>query len=313
MAKIITVTANTAIDFFIEVAGLAHDVAKAQRSAQFAGGKGVNVGKAVAALDCPVLCQGFVGKQSMAAFNALATANLHTDFTLVDGKTRTNLTLSDTVANRQTHIITQGFSVTDADCRQLANSLAATLSAGDSVIFSGSLPPGAPDNSYATLIGLCHRKGALPFLDSSGQGLKEGIQALPYLIKPNQSEFEQIMGSVLATEQAVVTAARQLLAQGIAWVCVSRGEQGLVMVGKHLALSARTNNLPNTLLNTVGCGDALLAGLVVAIKQGRVVEDCARLAVACGTANLSVAEPGRFDPYLVQEIYKKVEIVRLAV
>ena len=76
-----------------------------------------------------------------------------------------------------------------------------------------------------------------------------------------------------------------------------------------LGLSDRTNSL----LNTVGCGDALLAGLVVAIKQGRVVEDCARLAVACGTANLSVAEPGRFDPYLVQEIYKKVEIVRLAV
>ncbi len=313
MAKIVTVTANTAIDFFIEVAGLAHDTVKARHSAEFAGGKGVNVGKAVAALGCPVICQGFVGEQSLAAFNALATATLYTQFTAVAGKTRTNLTLSDIVANQQTHIITQGFSVADSDCQQLANTLAATITAGDSVIFSGSLPPGAPDNSYAKLIELCHRKGALPFLDSRGQGLKEGITAKPYLIKPNQSEFQELTGSACVTEQAIVAAAQDLLAQGIEWVCVSRGEQGLVMVGKHIALSARINSLHPTMLNTVGCGDALLAGLVVAMKKGKAVEDWLRLAVACGSANLSVAEPGCFDLGLVREIYKLVEIGRLVI
>ena len=94
MPKIITVTANTAIDLFIEIEGLtASDNILAKSSIDFACGKGINVAKAIESLDNPVTCLGFAGQLSLAAFNALNTNLLQVDLTAVAGKTRTNITL----------------------------------------------------------------------------------------------------------------------------------------------------------------------------------------------------------------------------
>ena len=84
MAKIITVTANTAIDLFIEVEGLtASDNLLAKSSIDFACGKGINVAKAIESLAKPVTCLGFAGDQSLVAFNALNTGLLQIDLTAV--------------------------------------------------------------------------------------------------------------------------------------------------------------------------------------------------------------------------------------
>lgn len=309
MPKIITITPNTAIDIFIEVEGLAlKDNIQANNSYEFACGKGVNVAKAVAAQGWPALCLGFVGRQSLGLFEAIDVAGLQTDFTAVEGKTRSNITLFDSAENKETHIRTSGFTVTAGDCRNLSEKIAATVAAGDVVIFSGSLPPGAPDDLYRELIELCHSQGARTFLDSSGRGLSEGLKAKPYLIKPNQQEFAELTGLTSTAEADIVATARCIIAQGVEWVYVSFGAQGVIAVGKNAALSACMSKVPGNIRSHVGCGDAMLAGLAVAMLQGFEVQEVVKTGVACGTANLFSIEPGRLEKALLADILPDVEV-----
>ena len=269
MTKIITVTANTAIDLFIEVESLtASDNILAKSSLDFACGKGINVAKAIESLGNSVSCLGFAGNQSLAAFNALNTGLLHVDLTAVAGKTRTNITLFDSDDDKETHIRTTGFTVTDDDCQKLIDKINACTEPDDIVILSGSLPPGAPGNLYQTIIELCHSKAVIAFLDTSGTGLMSGIKARPYLIKPNQQELEDIIGRTLPDEQSIVDAARAIIDEGVQWVYVSRGDKGAIAVSDKLALSAYVNHVPEKIVSKIGCGDAMVAGLAIATLGG---------------------------------------------
>ncbi len=312
MAKIITVTANTAIDLFIEVEGLtASDNILAKSTIDFACGKGINVAKAIESLANPVSCFGFAGRQSLAAFNTLNTGLLHIDLTAVAGKTRTNITLHDSADHKETHIRTAGFTVTDEDCQTLIEKIDACAEPGDILILSGSLPPGAPGNLYQTFIELCHRKAVMAFLDTSGTGLISGIKTRPYLIKPNQQELEAIIGMTLPDEQSIVDAARAIIDQGVQRVYVSRGDKGAIAVSENAALAAYVNPMPGKIVSKIGCGDAMVAGLAIATLGGLGLNDTVKLGVACGTANLFSREPGRFDKNTLSEIADRVIIIKL--
>jgi len=312
MTKIITVTANTAIDLFIEVESLtASDNILAKSSSDFACGKGINVAKAIESLDNQVSCLGFAGNQSLAAFNALNTSLLHVDLSAVAGKTRTNITLFDSDDHKETHIRTTGFSVTDDDCQKLIENIDVSAEPGDIVILSGSLPPGAPGNLYQTIIELCHSKAAIAFLDTNGTGLISGIKARPYLIKPNQQELEGIIGRTLPDEQSTLVAAREIIDQGVQWVYVSRGDKGAIAVNEKLALSAYVNNVPGKIVSKIGCGDSMVAGLAAATLKELDLNNTLKLGVACGTANLFSREPGIFDKNKLAEIADHVVIRRI--
>ena len=296
MSKIITVTANTAIDYSVQVSKLAlGNNIQAKCCTEFASGKGINVAKAVESLKHPVYALGFVGRQSTTIFNAVKSHLLHIEFTTVDGKTRTNITLSDDDQQRETHIRTAGFSVTDADCQRLIDRIDSHAWKGDIVVLSGSLPGGAPSSLYRTIIELCHRKSAIPFLDSSGASLIEGLQAQPYLVKPNLRELEELTGNVMHDENDIVAAAREIVAQGIHAVVVSRGAKGVVAVFDHSAEVVSVIAETDKIVSKIGSGDAVVAGLAVAKAKGLQLPDAVKLGAACGTANLYSIEPGRFE------------------
>ncbi len=303
MAKIITVTVNTAIDLLLEVESFVPgETLSAERAEEFASGKGINVAKAVESLGHAVLCLGFAGARSIDAFHALQTERFKTDLTVVSGKTRTNITLHDSASGRETHIRTAGFSVTDHDCRELIESIKMHTEPGAIVIISGSLPPGSPDDFYRSLIKVCRERGMTTFLDASGPGLSLGIEAKPDAIKPNQQELEALLGKSLPDENSIAEAARELVGQGIQRVYVSRGEHGCIAVSENMAVSAYLNETPEWIVSRVGCGDALVAGLAVAAGQGLDAKAALRLGVACGTVNLYSPEPGRFDSGLLADI-----------
>lgn len=313
MSKIITVTPNTAIDLTVEIEGLARkDNILAEDSCEFICGKGVNVARGVASMGQPVTCLGFVGQHSMPAFATLASGLVHTDFTPVTGKTRTNITLFDRSNRRETHIRTTGFSVTIDDCRKLKNHLATLLEPGDVVALSGSLPPGAPDDFYAELIEQCHRKQAIALLDSRGESLRKGQAATPYLIKPNQQELEEISGQELPDEKSIVSAARERVKQGLTWVYVSRGPKGVIIVGQRQAFAANIVTPPSSIMTHIGCGDAMVAGLALATLNHENMENCIKIAVASGVANLYSREPGQFDQQLHQQLLPQININRLS-
>jgi 1-phosphofructokinase len=307
MSKIITVTANTAIDYSIQVNNLAlGDNVRAESSVEFVSGKGINVAKAIESLQCSVYALGFVGRQSINPFNELKSELLHVDYTAVDGKTRTNITLFDSARAQETHIRTVGFSVTEADCQKLIDRIDAHAWKGDVVVLSGSLPVGARQDLYQAIIELCHKKSAIPFLDSSGESLKQGLRARPYLIKPNQRELEEVVGKTLADEKAIVEAARMIVAQGVSMVVVSRGEKGVIAVFDRLAQALCIEAPSGKVVSKIGCGDAMIAGLAVAKAKGYEPLAALALGVACGTSNLFSLEPGRFDRECADKIRSRV-------
>ena len=310
MAKIITVTANTATDIFIEVDKFSPgDNVLAASSMEFASGKGINVAKAIESLACRVTVLGFVGCQSHVFFNGINSEWLVADFTPLEGKTRTNITLSDTQNGTETHVRTKGYQVSVSDCNKLVEKISAYLVAGNIVILSGSLPDGAPHHLYATIIDLCRKQSARVFLDSSGESLAKGVQALTDLIKPNQQEFEELTGRKFSDEKSIVDAAREIISQGIEWVIVSRGEKGAVIIDAKVAFAAAVDckefGHPVT---RIGCGDALLGGFAWAQLQGQGLRDAIVTGVSCGAANLFSAEPGRFDKSMFVQIKNHVII-----
>ncbi|MGR8979313.1 MAG: 1-phosphofructokinase family hexose kinase [Gammaproteobacteria bacterium] len=312
MAKIITVTANTAIDLVIEVEALAgRDTVQATRCNEYVCGKGINVAKALESLRAPSLCLGFAGRQSAHLFDGLDSDFMKIDLIPVDGKTRTNVTLFDAEENKETHIRTSGYLVTPDHCRQLARKLDSYVEAGDIAVFSGSLPPGAPKNLYETLIGQCRRKSALTFLDAGGKALAEGLKAKPYLVKPNLKELEELAGKPLTDVNAVAEAARDIIEQGVSWVFVSMAEKGAIAVGGDAALTAIVNRPFCRPVTHVGCGDALVAGLAASLLENKSLEETLKRGVACGTANLYSSEPGRLNPITVSEIFRYVEINKI--
>jgi 1-phosphofructokinase family hexose kinase len=310
MAKIITVTANTAIDFIVKVGTLSlGDNVVAANSLEFASGKGINVAKAIESLAGQVTALGFVGDQSHAFFNGINSEWLVADFTLVEGKTRTNITLSDIQTNTETHVRTSGFTVTVADCNNLVEKISGHLVTGDLVILSGSLPDGEAQHLYATIIDLCRKQSVRVFLDTSGASLIQGVQTIPDLIKPNQQEFEELTGRKFSDAKSMVHAAREIIHQGIEWVIVSRGEKGAVFIDANVAFSASVDVKEfGPPVTRVGCGDALLGGFAWAQLQGQGLRDVIVTGVSCGAANLFSAEPGRFDQKMFLQIKEEVLI-----
>jgi len=307
MPRILTVTANTAIDFCIEIDQLrTGDNLVAKNCVEYAAGKGINVAKAIASLQYQVTALGFVGYQSRQLFNAIRSGFLQTDFTVIDGKTRSNITLADNSKDQETHIRTIGFSVTADDCKRLIEKLEEHAGPGDIVVLSGSLPPGFSNNLYPTLIESCHNKGALAFLDTSGERLIKGLEAQPDLIKPNQQELEEILGRTLNSEKAIVNAARSIVNQDNQWVVVSRGRQGVIVVADKLALAVKVGCNLGKVISTIGCGDALVAGLAIATLGKYPLVDVIKFGVSCATANLFSNEPGRIDPMLVENFRKHI-------
>lgn len=309
MTKIFTVTANTAIDHCIEIDQLTTGKAiLAKRNAEYAAGKGINVAKTLESLQYQVTTFGFVGELSLDLFNTLESKYLKTDFTVVPGKTRSNITVIDT-AHQQMHIKTDGYHVTTNVCRQLTQKLEDNINTNDIVVFSGSLPQGAPENQYQSWIELCHDKSAIVILDSSGKSLRNGIQARPFLIKPNLKELEEIVRRTLNSESDIVRAAKQLQAMGVQRVAVSMGEQGAIIVTEQLAYAVTMKKLVRQVVSSIGCGDALVAGLAVSMQKNMSAEEAITFAICCATANLSSQEPGRIDSSQF-DLFKQQIIIR---
>ena len=311
--KIITVTANTAIDYVIHVKNLKYgDNQIADSSIEFAAGKGINVAKAIESLGGTVQAAGFVGKASYPLFSSLKSDKFRCSYTLVEGKTRTNITLSDSVNHTETHIRNHGFNVTEKDCNQLIQQLVGNSNHNSLIILSGSLPNGAMPDLYQHIITLCQKKSARIFLDSSGDSLRYGLKACPFLIKPNQQEFEDLIGKRLQTENDIIQAAQEIINNGVTQILLSRAEKGAILITKDTVITANIDcKQYGKLVSHVGCGDAMLAGFALAMSQEANLQDCIKMAVSCGAANLFSFEPGKLNQSLVKEMQKHINVLEL--
>ena len=308
---IITVTLNPALDKTVEIPDFSLDaVNRITAMRTDPGGKGLNVSKVIAKLGGTSTAVGVLGgttgRRIADAMDALGIA---CQFTFVDGETRTNLKVIDPARHTNTDLNEPGLTVDQETLDHMRDALVAAIRPGDIVVLSGSLPKGAPADTYGSWTAACRTAGARVFLDADGEPLAHGLAAKPYLAKPNNHELSRLTGRALETADDLLAAARTLIADGVERVVVSMGGDGALFVSADRAYRAEGLRVP--VGSTVGAGDSMVAALAYAAEQGMADADTVRLAVATSAANVmcsgsQAAERSAVDELLPHVVFHEI-------
>lgn len=289
---IVTLTPNPSVDRTVAVDALVRGaVLRATGSRVDAGGKGVNVSRALVAhgvATTTVLpCGGAEGHQLA---GLLGTEGVVVRAVPVAGAVRANVSVVEPDGT-VTKLNEPGPSLSPEELATLLDATCVAAAGADWVVASGSLPPGAPDDLYAGLVARLGRE--VPHVrvavDSSGGALAAALAAGPDLVKPNREELEEVVGVPLTTVGEVLDAAGSLLSRGAGAVLASLGADGALLVQPDGAWFAEAPvDAPQS---AVGAGDATLAGFLAAGGRG---PEALLEAVAWGAA--AVTLPGSRMP-----------------
>lgn len=308
---IYTVTLNPALDKTVEIPGMALDTVNRVTSMRTdPGGKGINVSKVIAKLGGESCAMGILGGESgRTLLAALEREGLRTHFRFVEGQTRTNLKIIDRALHTNTDINEPGLTVSPADLDALLRDLLGMVREGDIVVLAGSLPQGAPQDTYRVWTAACREKGARVCLDADGVLLAEGLKAAPYLIKPNEDELSRLVGHRLTDTDELIAEGRRLLKGGVTRVVISLGERGALYLRGNEVLYAEGLSVP--VGSTVGAGDSVVAALAYADSLGMSDEDAVRLSTATGAANVMCSGTQPAEREAVEKLLPQVKIRRI--
>lgn len=285
--RIATVTLNPAIDQTVRVDNFRPNRVNRGQEIKFeASGKGVNVASFLADYGHDTAVTGYLGQENVAIFEQFFTAKAIDDcFVRIPGSTRINVKVVDEARQQTTDINMPGQAPPQEALHTLFDTVEQLADSCDWFVLSGSLPPQMPATIYATIITQLKRRQKQIILDTSGEALREGIQAGPTIAKPNIEELQQLVRQTLTSQAEVQQAAHQLLNEDIRLVVVSMGKQGAMFVEPETTLLA----IPPTMMvkKTFGAGDAMVAGIVAAQIQSLSLADCGRLATAFSVGAIS--------------------------
>jgi 1-phosphofructokinase family hexose kinase len=278
------------------------------------GGKAAHVAMALQALRANPLWIGFAGGSSgRDLVSGLTALGISVQAIPSQQPTRVNLAILDD-SGMVTEILEPGGAPSPAELdlfRKTCEEFFARGKADATVILSGSLPPGVPDEFYAELIRSARGQGCRIFLDTSGKALRLAIEQRPDFVKPNREEAEWLTGRVIQDIPSAREVLCQILSLGARSAALSLGKDGLlwcpgenqpVYYARPPAIEARS---------AVGSGDVTVAGFAQAMAAKLPPEQIVRRAAACGTANCLVESPGRIRLSDVQEIEKSVPVEML--
>ena len=177
------------------------------------------------------------------------------------------------------------------------------------VTISGSVPKGTPPDFYGRLIRYAKERGIRVLLDTSGQLLRDGAAARPTLIKPNTDEIEQLLGAPAKSEEELIAAAEKLRDGGIEIVVISLGKDGALIACRDGVFRGVTPDIP--VVNTVGCGDSMVAGFAVGLSRGYSLPETIRFAMAVSTANALTMETGYFKTEDLESLLGQVSVHKI--
>jgi 6-phosphofructokinase 2 len=280
---IYTITLNPALDRTLWIQKVRDDVSnRILEEKSFAGGKSVDVSKVLKNLGVDNIALGFVGGFAGRELEGrLLNEGIETDFVRVSGETRTNIIIHETGTGKQLAFNARGPEIKPDELMQFIEQLE-KLPCGDVVAIGGSIPLGVSPEIYRKIISLVKKCQAKVVLDVDGEALRQGIKALPNVIKPNIHELSELAGRELKGLDDVVSAARSINQQGVEIVLVSMGAKGILLVSdgeQYLAVPPNVN-----VESTIGAGDSSVAGFIFGLVQGKDLKQCLIYAVAAGTA-----------------------------
>jgi 1-phosphofructokinase/tagatose 6-phosphate kinase len=308
---IVTVTLNAAIDRTLTVPNFQlNQRHRASAGLTLAGGKGINVARALKRLAVPVVATGLAGGRTGTRIVEELTAEaILNDFVRIEDESRTSTAVVDPTAGTYTEINEWGPHVTAEELDMMLEKLRYLASGAAFVVLAGSLPRGVDPGFYGEVIRELNRRQVATVLDSEGEPLRLGLEAEPFLVSPNQREAEALVGQEFYEQQDFAYALEYIAELGARNVlitnesgCFARLRDGR-KVRRYRALAPQVEPV-----STVGSGDVLLAGYAAAQLEGRSLDDSLRAAVAAGAASTLELGAGRLDPRVASQLTQDVQI-----
>lgn len=302
---IVTLTLNPSLDRTVEVTRLERGgVLRTSAHTLEAGGKGVNVSRALGANGVPSVAVLPVGGGEGAELAGLLEDTGVTVRTVpVSGRTRSNITIAD-ADGTITKLNEPGAGLTPTEVDALVETIARAVAPGDWVLVSGSMPPDFTIEQVRALVARIAAHDVNLAIDTSGDALVASLAARPRLIKPNREELAAVAGGSLSSLADVVAAAATVRELGVEIVLVSLGADGAVLVGPSGVLVGQS--WVERQRSTVGAGDCFLAGFLSRFSRdesdlpGALLEALAWGAAAAALPGTSVPGPADLDRSNVQ-------------
>lgn len=279
-------------------------------SSDVAAGKGINVALTFSALGLDAECIGFMYRDSASLFERRLMVNSTAyDFIWCEGSARTNIKVLDRSSGVVTELNESGQTIEPEKLTEMVEMVTRHAENSDYLVLSGSLPPGCPDDYYRTLIGAVEGLGCRCVLDADGERLRYGLEAKPFMIKPNRFELETMAGRSLESISEIRNVARGYIDMGVEVVAVSLGEEGAMILRGDDALYAPRLNIE--VKSTVGAGDSMVAGLVAGFMGDNELEDVFRMGIACATARCMTEGFRVVDKTVYKALTDMVKIERI--
>jgi 1-phosphofructokinase family hexose kinase len=308
---IITVTLNAAIDKTLAVPnfrlGRRH---RAVEQTAMAGGKGVNVARALRALGQPVIATGIAGGPTGTRIvEHLTEEGILNDFVRIREESRTSTAVVDPTSGDQTEINEHGPHVSDQELDLFVDKLLYLAKGAAVCVFAGSLPRGVDTGLYGRLVEEMRRLGVTTVLDSEGEPLLIATRKGPDVVSPNELEAEGLVGHEFEHEDDRRRALGEMVELGAREAIITLADGCLAVLGEPSERCLYRATLePLEPVSSVGSGDALLAGFVAARYGGRDPEDWLRFAVACGAESTQHFGAGVLEQREVERLLPDVRV-----
>jgi len=266
------------------------------------GGKGANTARMVKQLGgTPVLLEFAGGANGRLLEQMLGTEGVAFRHVDVEGETRICQTLVEEGNPETTELVEEMPPITSNDWKNMIGLCASLELSGSIVSISGKLPAGAPVDAYAQIAALVRAQGGHVVLDAPNQPLLLALEHRPFVVKMNDVELLQTMG-----EDDLMVGCRALIERGAQSVLITRGSRTAYFVDARHALEIFPPRIEA--VNPVGSGDAVTAGIAVALNGGKELAEAVIEGMACGAANALNLVSGLLKPEDVERLRSEVTV-----
>jgi 1-phosphofructokinase len=308
---IITVTLNAAIDKTLEVPNFR--LGRRHRSVEqttMAGGKGVNVARALKRLGQPVIATGLAGGPTGTRIvEQLTEESILNDFVRIREESRSNTAVTDPTTGEQTEINERGPAVSAQEVELFCDKLLYLARGAQICVFAGSLPRRIEPTLYADLIRELRKLGVTTIVDTDGDPLRQAVRAEPSVVSPNVLEAEELVGHEFNDDEDRLIAVREMTELGAREAIMTADDGCFAKVADEGGSQLyRLRVDPLETYSAVGSGDAFLAGYVAARYSGRPPAECLRFGVACGAESTQHIGAGVLDPREAERLESEIAV-----
>lgn len=277
-----TVTLNPALDYVMKLKALrTDDINRTDGEEIYYGGKGINVSVILTQLGIPNTALGFVGGFTGRKLEEmLKNDNVSCDFNyLKNGDTRINVKIK---ADKEIDLNACGPEITKEDMQSFLRKLDG-IKSGDYLILAGSIPNTLPDDIYEQILERVGDRNINCVVDATGDLLKNVLKYKPFLIKPNHHELGDLFSTQIKSDDDIVKYSKKLQEMGAKNVLVSMAKDGAMLTDENGCVH-KIGNAKGKLINSVGCGDSMVAGFTAGYIKTADYSYALRLGSACGNA-----------------------------